>query len=256
MILGCDIGTSVTKGVLLDEGELRCAVRVPTEANPDQAMERVLADLREHQQIERADIDKIAITGWGESRVTMEHTPQSMLNCLARAAVREHPDCRSVLCLGAQQSVILSVNDKGRVMEYRMNDKCASGCGKFLEVIFEALEIEVDESAGIAKDADKKLALSGQCAVFYESDVVSLINAGESVANITEAIFGALTKTIGTLCKKIKTKDALVVAGGLANNERILDGVGGVLGRPLRAFGAEPDLIGAIGAAISMNGTR
>ncbi len=252
MILGCDIGTSFTKGAVLDGGELVDSIRVPTEANPDKAMRAVLDGLREQSKLDSLDFDETVVTGWGESRVSMPHASFSVLNSLARASLWNDPPCRCVLCLGAQNSVVLSLNDKGRVMEYRMNDKCASGCGKFLEIIFEALDISVEESVAIAEAADKKITLSGQCAVFYESDVVSLINAGESVANITEAIFEALTKTVGTLCKKVKTRGPVLVGGGLANNSRIVGGIEAVTGKPVQVFGAGPDLMGAIGAALSV----
>jgi len=256
MILGCDIGSSVTKAVMLKDLAVVASLRVPTEAHADKAMGRVLAGLRERYKIDENDIEETVVTGWGESRVTRPHTSQSILNSLARASQWDQPACRAVLCLGAQNTAVLSVNDKGRVMEYRMNDKCASGCGKFLEIMFEALAIGVEESATIASGADKHIPLSGQCAVFYESDVVSLINAGESVANITEAILDAVTKTITTMCKKMKMSDAIVVGGGLANNRRLVDGISAMIRRPLHVFYGEPDLIGAIGAALSVETSR
>ncbi|MBI5506480.1 MAG: hypothetical protein HY899_16940 [Deltaproteobacteria bacterium] len=256
MILGCDIGSSVTKAVILQDRHVIASLRVPTDAHPDRAMGRVLEGLRERHKIDDGDIEETAITGWGEPRVSLPHTAQSVLGSLARASQWDRPACRAVLCLGAQNTAVLSVNDKGRVMEYRMNDKCASGCGKFLEIMFEALAITVEDSAAIASASDKRISLSGQCAVFYESDVVSLINAGESVANITEAILDAVTRTVATLCKKIKIADAIVVGGGLANNKRLLDGVGALIQRPLHVFGGDPDLIGAIGAALGAQATR
>lgn len=256
MILGCDIGTSVTKAVILEDRAMVAALRVPTEAHPDNAMTRVLAEFRERHRIDGADLEETVITGWGEPRVTRPHASQSILNSLARASQWDRPACRAVLCLGAQNTVVLSVNDKGRVMEYRSNDKCASGCGKFLEIMFEALAIGVEDSADIASGSDKRITLSGQCAVFYESDVVSLINAGESVANITEAILEAVTRTITTLCKKMKMADAIVVGGGLANNRRLVQGIGEMIRQPLYVFREEPDLIGAVGAALSVEAAQ
>ncbi len=256
MILGCDIGTSVSKAVLFDGGEVLDSIKVETEAHPDKAMAKIRERLCGSCERGAGDIEETVITGWGESRVSSPHSSVSTLNALGRGARWSDPDCRSVLSLGAQNSVVLTLNDKGRVMEYRMNDKCASGCGKFLEIIFEALDVEVRDSVAIAAAADKEITLSGQCAVFYESDVVSLINAGESVANITEAILAALAKTVGTLCKKIKTRESFVVGGGLAVNERIVGGINSVIGKQLRPFGAEPDLMGAVGAAVSAGATR
>ena len=143
MILGCDIGTSATKAVLLTDGSVRPISRLPTGANPDMAMELVLAELWEKAHVRERDLREIVVTGWGQDRVTLPHKTQGTVSALARGAVWSLPSCRTILCLGAQESVVLSVNEKGRVMEYRANDKCASGAGRFLEIIFEALEIRL-----------------------------------------------------------------------------------------------------------------
>jgi predicted CoA-substrate-specific enzyme activase len=254
MILGCDIGTSATKAVLFTEGTVRTISRLPTGANPDKVMELVLAELWEKARVRERDLKEIVITGWGQEKVSLPHKTQSMVSALARGAVWSLPSCRTVLCLGAQESVVLSVNEKGRVMEYRTNDKCASGAGRFLEIIFEALEISPEESAEIANRATRSLTMSTQCAVFAESEVVSLVNGGESVANITDAIFQALAMNIASLSKKLKTKDDFVVGGGLANNQRIVGKLRDLIRKPLHVFRPEPDFIAAVGAALSANG--
>ncbi len=254
MILGCDIGTSVTKAVLLTGGRCSYITKTPTGANPNKVMELVLAELWGKEGVKERDLKKIVVTGWGQGKVSLPHKIQSTISCLARAATWDLPSCKTVLCLGAHESVVLSVNEKGRVLEYRANDKCASGAGRFLEIIFEALEISAEESAEIAKAADRNLTMSSQCAVFAESEVVSLVNGGESVANITDAIFQTLAKNVVSLSRKIKTKEDFVVGGGLANNRRIVARLQEILQKRLHVFRPEPDFIAAIGAALSGNG--
>jgi len=254
MILGCDIGTGFTKAVVLQDRELVYATRVATQARPNRAMELALENIANEKGFRANEFDDIVVTGWGQGKASGKGRTEATINCLARAAVWAEPSCRSVLCLGTQQSVALSVNEKGRVLRYMMNDKCASGAGKFLEVILEALGCSVEECAGIAQSADKKLAMSSQCTVFAESEVVSLINDGESVNNIVEAILDSLSKNIASLCKKINARDALVLGGGLANNQRILELLQEGLRKKLYVFRPEPDLIAAVGAALSTNG--
>ncbi len=254
MILGCDIGTSATKAVLFAKGTVKPIGRLPTDANPDKVMELVLAELWETAHVRERDLAEIVVTGWGQDRVSLPHKSQGTVSALARGAVWSLPSCRTVLCLGAQESVVLSVNEKGRVMEYRSNDKCASGAGRFLEIIFEALEIRPEESAEIASRATRSLSMSTQCAVFAESEVVSLVNGGETVADITDAIFQTLAGNVATLSKKLKTKDDFVIGGGLANNQRILRKLQDLIRRPLHVFRPEPDYIAAVGAALSADG--
>ena len=254
MILGCDIGTGFTKAVVLQGEEVLCRTRVETRARPNRAMKSALENIAAESGLKVNDFEQIVVTGWGQGKASENYRSAATINCVARGALWSEPSCRSVLCLGTQQSVALSVNDKGRVLRYIMNDKCASGAGKFLEVILEALGCTVEDCASIAESADKKLSMSSQCAVFAESEVVSLLNDGESVANIVEAILDSLSKNIASLCKKINARDALVLGGGLANNRRILDLLQRGLKRELHLFRPEPDFIAAVGAALSVNG--
>ncbi len=254
MILGCDIGTGFTKAAVLQNGEFVCGTRVETQARPNRAMGLALECITAEKGFKADDFDDIVVTGWGQGKAAARYKTAATINCLARAAVWAEPSCRSVLCLGTQQSVALSVNDKGKVLRYMVNDKCASGAGMFLQVILEALGCSVDECSKIAGTADKKLAMSSQCAVFAESEVVSLINDGESVANIVSAILDSLSKNIASLCKKINAKDALILGGGLANNERIFELLQAGLRKNLHVFRPEPDLIAAVGAALHANG--
>lgn len=254
MILGCDIGTGFTKAVVLQDGRVVYSTRVETRAKPTRAMEGILNKIADDTGRKPNEFTEVVVTGWGQGKAGSTYRTEATINCLAKAAVWAEPSCRSLLCLGTQQSVALSVNEKGRVLRYMVNDKCASGAGKFLEVILEALECPIERCAQTARSANKKLAMSSQCAVFAESEVVSLINDGESPANIVAAILESLSKNISSLCKKINARDALVVAGGLANNERIVELLQEGLRRKVHVFLPEPDLIAAVGAALSARG--
>ena len=215
MVVGCDIGTSFTKAVLLENGEFVCGAKTRTEANPDQAMQKLLAEISDQQGIGINDFNEVVVTGWGQERISDVYQTETTIKCLTKAALWDEPSCKTVLCMGAQQSVAIAANDQGRVLGYQMNDKCASGAGQFLEIIFEALACDFGDSAVIASLADKKLAMTSQCAVFAESEVVSLVNDGESVANILEAIFDSLARSVTTLSKKVNLKDTVVVGGAL-----------------------------------------
>ncbi|MEW6442940.1 MAG: acyl-CoA dehydratase activase [bacterium] len=256
MILGCDVGTASSKAVLMEGRSIRYFTSTPTQANPDQAMRRILQDLRQQQQLGPEDLEEIRITGWGQDKVSLAHVGQPLMNCLGRAAVWAVPTCRSVLCLGCQQSVVLSVNPGGRVLEFRANDKCAAGAGRFLEVISAALEIDAVRSSEVAGGADKELNMSSQCAVFAESEVVSLVNAGESVANIMSALLHALSRSVATLAKRITPRPDCVVAGGLAGNETLVDYLQKRLKMRLKVFPPRPDLIAAVGAALPAQGAQ
>jgi predicted CoA-substrate-specific enzyme activase len=259
--IGCDIGTAFTKAVIMHGDSLERYAVVPTNANPHKALERVLAKIRtpgEYTEMassltsqELLDLDKVGLTGWGSSRISLDHPKLHLLNCVAKGALWAFPACRSVLDIGAQGILLLSLSDKGRVLEYRINDKCATGSGKFLEVISGALEISVEEISEVVKSADKQLTITSQCAVFTESEVVGLLNDGETEANILAAILEGLAKSMFSLSRRIRIKDDVVISGGLIKNASFVAMLQKAMGGNLKAFGP-PDFIAAVGAALTV----
>lgn len=256
MILGCDIGTGYSKAVLMEDHALSYYTIKPTNANPDRAMDGIIKDIAEKHGVGLSDIDKVFITGWGDERVSMDHKSAGLLNCLGKAAIWAFPSCRSVLHLGTQHSLIVSLNEKGRVMEFRENDKCASGSGRFLEIISQALEIDVEDIADMIMRADKQINISSQCAVFAESEVISLVNKGESVKNIISAMVRSLCKNVATLSRRINIKKDCLLSGGLANNCAIKGYIQDSLNLELQVFQPVPDIIAAVGAALYAGGNK
>jgi (R)-2-hydroxyacyl-CoA dehydratese activating ATPase len=248
-VLGCDIGTSGTKVVMFEDGEYVCGAHGPTEARPDKALDRVLDMICRNARLETVTQNEIVVTGWGEPKLSRPHRSVPQINCMRKAALWAEPSCRSVLNLGAQQSIAMSLNRKGRLLEYKMSDKCASGAGRFLEIIVEALGCTLEEIEALARSADKQLAISSQCAVFAESEVVSLINDSESVANILEAILESLNRNITGLCKRIRLREKIVIGGGLARNKRLVELIDESVSGT-RVFEPEPSYMVAVGAAL------
>ena len=254
MILGCDIGTGYTKVVVMEGENLLFSTKVLTEAYPDRALEKALSEVRKTYGDKIDETSELVITGWGESKVSRAHRGEPMIKCLGKAGVWAEPSCKTLLCLGTQQTYALNLDNSGKVLQYRTNDKCASGAGKFLDVICEALECGVQETAGIAAKSDQHLQITSQCAVFAESEVVCLVNDGQSVPNIVDSILRALTQNIITLVKRIKKDEILLIAGGMANNDRIVHLLKEAVPIRMQVFGSQPDYVGAIGAALCASG--
>jgi len=250
MILGVDIGTASTKAVLMDDSAIAWQCKIATNANPEAAVAAVLSALQAERTVDRADLEKVVVTGWGQNEVA-DVAKCDTVASVVRGALWNTPSARTVLCMGAQESLVVSLDPRGRVLGYARNDRCAAGAGRFLEIICEPLECSVDATAEVASKADRKLQLSTQCAVFAESEVVSLVNDGESVANIMDGILGTIARNVITLCKKVNKQEDFVVAGGLARNERILRTLQDALDVRLHRFGPEPEYICAVGAALA-----
>jgi predicted CoA-substrate-specific enzyme activase len=253
MILGIDVGTCFTKGALLQDGKLIWRAKTLSEASPSKAVNKIFEVLKNEKGILESDLEDVILTGWGHAKIPGREKNE-LVDSLARGAKWDQPSSRAVLCMGCQESIVAKFDSSGRVTGYVRNDKCASGAGKFIEIICEALECKVEDTAAIASRADKKIRISNQCAVFTESEVVSLVNDGETIENIVDAILTALTVNIASLCKRIIKNEPLVLAGGLARNKKVCALIQDAVPVRTSVFLPEADYIAAIGAALSRNG--
>ncbi len=252
MILGCDIGTAFTKAVLANDNLPKYFLKVPTEANPEKAINNIFKKLKQNYNVDVIQINDFVVTGWGEDKLSLKHIKANMINCIIKGAIWAFPSCRSILHLGAQQIIIITLNDKGKLFEFKLNDKCATGAGRFLEVICEALDLNIEEIPEIYQLSDREITITSQCAVFSESEVVSLINDGEDTANILKAIINALGRNVSTQTKSLKLKQDCIISGGIAKIIPLNNYIKETLKTDLKVFRPEPDYITAVGAIINM----
>jgi predicted CoA-substrate-specific enzyme activase len=155
-----------------------------------------------------------------------------------------------VIDIGGQDAKATRMDDKGKVARYLYNDKCASGTGRFLEVMAEALEIPLEELGNVGARSKEKLTISNQCVIFAETEVVSLVNEGKETSDIINALHNALAKRVAALAKSIEVKEDVVMTGGVAKNAGVFNAMSEALNVPLKSIdGVDPQIIGAMGAA-------
>jgi predicted CoA-substrate-specific enzyme activase len=143
------------------------------------------------------------------------------------------------------------MDDNGNVARYSYNDKCASGTGRFLEVMAEALEVPLDELGALASKSTEKLSISNQCVIFAETEVVSLVNEGKETADILNALHHSLAKRVASLARSIEVKTDVMMTGGVAKNSGVFNALAEALGIELKAVdGVDPQIMGALGAAL------
>ncbi len=205
--------------------------------------------------VEEAQLDYIATTGDGENIQYSTGHFYSMTTH-ARGAIYLNPEARAVLDIGALNGKAIKIDDRGKVLTYRMTSQCASGSGQFLENIARYLGIAQEEIGSLSKLADNPEVVSGICAVLAETDVINMVSRGISASNILKGIHLSMANRLGKLLKVIKVSEGLVMmTGGLALDEGLVVALNEVLAKQklgsLKAEG-HPDSIfaGAIGAAI------
>jgi predicted CoA-substrate-specific enzyme activase len=247
---GIDIGAITAKAVLLsEEGTLLASVVTPAGYNRASAAEQVLAQALAQAGLARDAVARLVATGYGRVQVPFADRTVTEITCHARGAHRLCAEVGTVIDIGGQDSKGIAVGPKGRVLDFVMNDKCAAGTGRFLEVMAHALEVDLDQFGALSAAARRRAPISSTCTVFAESEVVTHIAAGIPREEIVAGIHESIAARIGSMVGRIAVRDAVVLTGGVAQNEGVVHALEAKLGRAV----VVPELAqvaGALGAAL------
>lgn len=170
---GCDIGSLTAKAVILKDGTIMASEVILASAQPEKSAIEVMNRALETAGIKREDIEYCVGTGYGRKHIPFMNSAESEIACHARGAVWQVPSARTVVDIGGQDAKAIRVDEKGNVDRYVYNDKCASGTGRFLEIIADSLDIKLEDMGAISEKAKEKLTLSNQCVVFAETEIIS-----------------------------------------------------------------------------------
>jgi (R)-2-hydroxyacyl-CoA dehydratese activating ATPase len=250
LVAGIDVGSLSAEAVLLAENKDVLAYSiVPTGANSRKAAAKALTDvLRQSCQKEEAIAYTVA-TGYGRISIDFAKKRVTEITCHARGIHHLRPDIRTLIDIGGQDSKAMRVTAKGRVADFIMNDKCAAGTGRFLEVMARALEVELSQLASLSEGATASVSISSMCTVFAESEVVSLIAAQHPRENIIRGLHDAIAlRTVGML-KRIGMEEPVAMSGGVAKNAGVVASLQEKLACSIYVP-PEPQIVGALGAAL------
>ena len=248
--LGCDVGTITAKTVILKDGEIVAFDITPNEGKLSQAVERSVQNALSKAGVTLEDIENRGGTGFGERYISFPHVTKSTISCLSRGVNRTLPSVRTVVDIGGLSTTCIHINDQGKVMEYRTNDRCASGTGFFLELAAQALELNVEDFSSVAASAREKVRISAQCAVFGESEIVSHINDGVDAASIVAGISLSIGSGLATTARRLGVEPEIVATGGVAKLAPVLKALEEDLGVEVQTPEWDPQLAAAIGAAL------
>jgi len=247
--VGIDIGSTMTKVVLMDEnGNLLSAIKGPTGPEHRQLANEVMQQALEQASLQIDDISCIVATGYGRVNVPFADRQITELSCHARGVSSLFPNVRTAIDIGGQDAKCMKINN-GRLTSFVMNDKCAAGTGRFLEVTATALGIKLEDMGDISLKATKKLQISNLCTIFAQQEVVALLSRGEKLKNIVAGLHDALASRIATLARRLEIEPDLVLTGGVAKNSGMVRAMKENLDCEI-FVPEEPLLTGALGAAI------
>lgn len=247
MSIGIDIGSTAAKAAVVEGGELVCTVVVPTGFNGVDAAMRLDDELRSRGFDPTACDADVVATGYGRVSVPYAAKTVTEITCHGRGAAFLFGDDGTVIDVGGQDTKVIQLAG-GKVKKFVMNDKCAAGTGKFLEVIADRMGVTQGELAELAA-AGEPTQISSMCTVFAESEVISLIGRGEPRENIANGVVESVVSKVASLARGMATGD-VYLTGGLCENGYVVSRLSHHLGRPVLT---DPNarFAGAIGAALS-----
>lgn len=249
-VMGIDFGSTTAKAVIVDlDGKIVASCVSHMGAVSNQAVEAAVAGVLGEAGLAQADMGRTVSTGYGRRMLDIADKNFTEITCHARGAVAMVPDARLVIDIGGQDSKVISVDANGLVAQFAMNDRCAAGTGKFLEVLARAMEIELEEMGEVAMAATQELKISSMCATFAETEVISLRAEGYSKPDVLGAVHQAIaSRTLG-LVSRVGKKGPVVMTGGVAKNRAAVHYIEKSLGLPVILPG-NPQVAGALGAAL------
>jgi len=247
--VGIDVGSITTKAAVAKDGVVIADKVVLTGYNAQFAGEKVFDDILKESGIDRASIEKIISTGYGRNSVTFADKAVTEITCHAAGAHYLDPEVRSVIDIGGQDSKAIAVNDSGSPLDFAMNDKCAAGTGRFLEVMARALEIDLDNFGDWSLKAQQPSTISSLCTVFAESEVISLISKGEKRENIIAGIHEAIAARVVAMANRVGFNSRVMMTGGVAKNIGVVRALERKIGQKIEVS-EKSQATGAIGAAM------
>jgi predicted CoA-substrate-specific enzyme activase len=245
---GVDIGSAMTKVVVNDEARLLASVTYHTDAEHRRMANKVMQEALAKAGLAFGDISYVIATGYGRMNVPFADAQITELTCHARGLASIFPNVRLGIDVGGQDAKALRIKD-GRLVDFVMNDKCAAGTGRFLEIIAAALGLRVEELGAISSKATAKVAISNTCTVFAEQEVVARLTEGVPIENIVAGLHDSIAGRVARMTRKLRIEPDVVFTGGVAKNSGVVRSLEEHLGLKL-LVPDEPLLSGALGAAL------
>ena len=249
-VLGIDSGSTSTNAVIMDrDRKIKAFSVVRTGAKSGVSAQKALDEVLQRAGLARDDISWIVSTGYG--RVSIEFADENVteISCHGKGAHYFNPKIRTILDIGGQDSKAIHLNEKGEVKDFVMNDKCAAGTGRFLEMIARTLEVSLDELGAIALTSAEKIEITSMCSVFAESEVISLIANNKEKADIADGVCHAIANKAFGLLRRVGMEPDFMMTGGVAKNPGVVRAVEEKIGAKLYIC-EEPEIVGATGAAL------
>jgi predicted CoA-substrate-specific enzyme activase len=249
-VAGIDIGAGTAKAVILENDEIIASSVIPVGGNITLAIDSVINNVLDEAGISLSSLENVVSTGYGRDAVPFASAKMTEIICHASGVHFLIPHARTIIDIGAQDSKVIRINDEGIVVNFMMNDKCAAGTGRFLEVMAQVLGIEIGKMGDISLAAQDLCSISSICTVFAETEVVSLRAQGRAIEDLVAGIHRAVASRVITMGTGLHLENETVFTGGVAKNTGVKVALEEA-GKIKCIIPPAPQITGALGAALN-----
>jgi predicted CoA-substrate-specific enzyme activase len=246
---GVDLGSLTAKAVVIEDGRITCHTVIPAGYKSAETAENVMGRCLDSARLSLSDVAYVVSTGYGRVNVPFAQKQITEITCHAKGANFIWSGARTVIDIGGQDSKAMSIDETGRVRDFVMNEKCAAGTGRFLEVMAHALEVDLDDFGKLSISSSDPARISSMCTVFAESEVISNIARGLPKEDIIAGIHDAITSRVASMARRVPIADDVVLTGGVSKNVGVVHALEKNLGHEIHVSELS-QLAGALGAAL------
>ncbi|MCP4752535.1 MAG: 2-hydroxyglutaryl-CoA dehydratase [Proteobacteria bacterium] len=250
IVAGCDVGSLTAEAVILEDKKILGSEIMRVRPKAEQSAREVMDKLLERLGLSYEDIEYTVATGYGRETNPFADGNISEISCHGRGAHFLVPGIKTVIDVGGQDCKAIRVDRDGNLEDFVMNDKCAAGTGRSLELNSEALGIDISELGPVSLEATESIAITNQCSIFTELEIMHLLMEDTSVANIAAGINEAMTRRVKMLVGRVGLKKDIGITGGVSKNVGVVKCLEKVLDVNFVEFPEDPQIIGALGAAV------
>ena len=247
---GIDMGAKTIKVVVLKDGDRVASAMKLAGFDTETTANEVMAEAIEKAGVARSDLDRVLATGAGRDEAPDKDGVVTEVGSASRATHYLYPDARTVIDVGAEEGRAIRCNDRGKVVDFAINEKCAAGAGAFTEAMARALEVPLEELGPLSLTSTQTIPMNAQCAVFAESEVVSMIHNNVTKQDMARAVHDAMASRIVSMARKVGFDPPVVLVGGLSRNVGFVDSLRRGLEIDGLTIPEDPEYVGALGAAL------
>ena len=250
IVAGCDVGSLSAEAVLLENGAILGSEIILVRPTAEQSARDVMEKLLDRLDLSYDDVAFAVATGYGRETIPFADANLSEISCHAKGAHSLVPGIRTVIDVGGQDCKAIRVGADGSVEDFVMNDKCAAGTGRSLELNSEALGVEVSELGPLSLEANEAITITSQCSIFTELEIMHLLMEGRSTSDIAAGINKAMARRVKMLAGRVGIENDVGITGGVSKNVGVVKVLQRMLNTEFVGFPEDPQIMGALGAAL------